>query len=118
MSAFTPTRTGRTTIPRSRIDVSEFDIASGLVPAVLAELSSRKVFAWRSKAMFDTGVSYIVGMSPGGRFIAVECRFLVSGGLSQEQQVYQGRVRANNGIVILAHSADDVRRGLNELGVN
>ena len=94
MNAFAPTRTGRTAIPRSSCEPSDFDISPGLLTGVLAELTERTVFAWRSKASLDSGVSCIIGILPGGRFLAVECRFLVSGGLAQQQYVYQGRVRS------------------------
>lgn len=56
----------------------------------------------------------IIGMTPGGRFLGVECK---SGKnkLSDQQEVFKTDTLAHNGIYITAYSVDDLEAGKAEI---
>lgn len=53
----------------------------------------------------------IIGMTKDGRFIGVECKS-ARGKQSEKQKAFEAKVRANNGIYILARSVVDLERAL------
>jgi len=57
------------------------------------------------------GTSDIVGVYPGGRFFAVECK-KPGGKLSDEQIEFLKSVRLHGGVVCVAESVDDVDKCL------
>jgi len=56
------------------------------------------------------GSSDIIGLTPKGRFVAIECKG-TGGVLSKEQKIFQEQVERNNGIYVLAYDVDDIVRG-------
>jgi len=60
-----------------------------------------------------TGSSDIIGILPGGKFLAVECKS-GSNTPTEEQKKFLGKIMAMGGCAILAWSVDDVEKGLDE----
>jgi hypothetical protein len=58
------------------------------------------------------GSSDIIGVLPGGRFIAVECK-AKKGKLSEKQKEFLASVEEMGGLTIVARSVDDVISGVN-----
>jgi VRR-NUC domain-containing protein len=56
----------------------------------------------------EKGIADIIACSPEGRFWAIEVKKPGGGKPSSDQISFLNRVRAKNGIVIVAHSIDDV----------
>jgi hypothetical protein len=56
-----------------------------------------------------SGVADIVGVLPGGRFLAVECK-VARGRLSPAQREFQAAVERMGGLYVTARSIDDLRR--------
>lgn len=90
--------------------------------AVLAEikayLAARGVFYFRCNTGRRGGVSFgikgapdIVGILPGGRFLAVEVKS-ATGKPSPDQVAFIARVNATGGLAFIARSIDDVARHL------
>lgn len=50
----------------------------------------------------------IIGLTPHGRFIGVECKRPGGKGLEPHQEAFRDKVEANNGLYILARSLDDL----------
>ncbi|MDH4179704.1 MAG: VRR-NUC domain-containing protein [Armatimonadota bacterium] len=81
---------------------------------ILNYLERRQVFAWRNNTGRRGRVSYglkgsadIIGILPGGRFLAIEVK--VPGKKpSEEQMVFLQRVAEKGGLAIIAYSVDDV----------
>jgi hypothetical protein len=61
------------------------------------------------------GSSDIIGILPGGRFLAVECKS-DAGRLSDAQRNFLEAVKEHGGIAIVAHSPEDIARALREEG--
>lgn len=59
----------------------------------------------------SVGSSDILGIYPGGRFLAIEVK-RPGGKLSDHQKHFLEQVQARNGIGIVAHSVDDVMKVL------
>jgi hypothetical protein len=57
------------------------------------------------------GVSDVLGVLPGGRFLAIECKG-PTGRPSPEQVEFIERVRAAGGVAFVARSLEDVKKGL------
>lgn len=103
---------------------------SGLVRACLDLLHLRKVYAWRqnttgvfdpAKRRFRTfhglaGVSDILGVLPGGRFLALECK-TERGRVTRDQKVFLDAVRANGGLAAVIRDLRELELFLNEIGV-
>ena len=49
----------------------------------------------------------IIGLTPSGRFIGVECKF-GKGKLTELQEAFGERIEDSNGIFIVAYSVDDL----------
>jgi hypothetical protein len=62
------------------------------------------------------GTSDIVGLVPGGRFLAIECK-LGRNKPTREQSAFIEQVRGFGGVAFVAYSLDDVQRELTEAGV-
>lgn len=50
----------------------------------------------------------IIGMTPTGRFIGVECKSPTGGGLTEHQERFRERVIEHDGIYIVARSVNDL----------
>lgn len=101
--------------------------ANALVDGCLRLLTVRGVFAWRTnnapspvtrggavvafRRVGMRGVADILGVLPGGRFVAVECKY-GSGRLSPEQRLFRDRVTAAGGLFVEARSVEDVDAAL------
>jgi hypothetical protein len=59
------------------------------------------------------GASDIVGVMPGGRFIAVECK-APAGRLSELQEEFLKDIERMGGLVVVAKSADDIARAIKQ----
>jgi len=70
---------------------------------------------YRSNATGATGVSDLIGVCPGGRFIAVEVKSS-KGKLRPKQALFLDAVTRLGGIAVLARSTDDVVRLLGPSG--
>ncbi|NDD53276.1 hypothetical protein EBZ39_05280 [bacterium] len=57
------------------------------------------------------GVSDILGILPGGRFLAIELKS-ATGVLTKEQKSFLEAIRANGGVSFMARSVEDVKAGL------
>jgi hypothetical protein len=73
----------------------------------------RKVFRKRNSVHAMKGVSDILGILPGGRFLAIECKSK-TGRMTVEQEVFLQDVRAKGGVAFMARSIEDVERHLAE----
>ena len=60
------------------------------------------------------GISDIIGVAPGGLFIAVECK-MPKGKATPDQLKFLESVRTHGGIGILAYSVDDVSDVMGEV---
>lgn len=103
------------------------EAANALVLGCLRLLLMRGAFAWRTnnapspvtrggavvafRRVAMRGVADILGVLPGGQFIAVECKY-GSGQLSPEQRTFADRVREMGGLFVLARSVEDVDNAL------
>ena len=95
-----------------------------VVKACLDYLAVRGIYAWRnnSGALLNAqrrpvffgkpGSADILGILPGGTFLAVECK-AETGKLSDRQIGFLKTIAENGGAAILARSADDLIKGLN-----
>ncbi|MDR2482243.1 MAG: VRR-NUC domain-containing protein [Treponema sp.] len=61
------------------------------------------------------GSSDIIGILPGGRFLAVECKSN-TGRLSEAQEEFLAAVRANGGLAVVARSYEDIAEALHGAG--
>lgn len=61
------------------------------------------------------GFSDLAGQLKDGRFFAIECKHPVTGKLSDDQKKFLATVESNNGIAIVASSADVVWPVLEQL---
>lgn len=104
---------------------SEAEIQS----AILDYLAARRILAFRVNSgnlllqnadgssrrikLAPMGTADIIGIAPGGRFLAIEVKGR-KGKQTPEQVTFETSVREQDGIYILARSIDDVERGLEE----
>ena len=58
------------------------------------------------------GVADILGILPGGRFLAIELKS-ATGTLTKEQKSFLEAINANGGVAFMARSIEDVKVGLN-----
>lgn len=96
---------------------------SVIVAQCLEWLAIHRIFAWRNntgayKTKTGAFVRYghvgsadILGILPGGRFLAVECK-TATGRQRSAQQVFEKMVTGSGGLYILARSTGDLERAL------
>lgn len=96
---------------------------SAIQSAILQYLKARRVFCWRQNVggIVDgrgryvqfglTGCSDILGIMPGGRFLAIEVK-TPKGRVSPAQDKFRRNVEGSGGLYILARSIDDVAERL------
>jgi hypothetical protein len=99
-----------------------------VVKACLEYLQLRGAFVWRNNtgALRDktdrpvffgkVGSSDIIGLLPGGRFIAVECK-APGGRLSDHQIDFLNQIERMGGLAIIARSVEDVEKFLRSNGI-
>ena len=56
-----------------------------------------------------SGSSDIIGLTPSGRFIGVECKW-GNNKLTDNQKKFRDRIENNNGIYVTAYSIDDLEK--------
>jgi len=90
----------------------------------IAYLYARRIFAWRNNTgaaktedgrfvRFGLpGASDILGILPGGKFLAVECKRSSGGKVSPQQQAFLDRIKKEGGVAIIATSVEDLIRRL------
>lgn len=91
-----------------------------VVNACIKWLFANKCFVWRnnsgaykpegSKRFIRYGCKGspdIIGMTPSGRFIGVECKY-GKGKLTEPQERFGENIESSNGIFIVAYSIDDL----------
>jgi hypothetical protein len=102
-----------------------------LVRACLDYLKLRGVCAWRSNSGAMTagdgprkrfvrfsgarGCSDILGVAPGGRFLALEVK-MPAGRLTADQEAFLAQIRAAGGVALVVRSVDELRQALDGLG--
>jgi hypothetical protein len=96
---------------------------SVIVAQCLEWLALHRIFAWRNNTgayrtpsgafvrYGQVGSSDILGILPGGRFLAVECK-TATGRQRKAQEVFEAMVIRNGGVYILARSTSDLERAL------
>jgi len=111
---------------RIRVVVPE----SAVVRAVLDYLAVRQIVAWRNNTtgVYDptakrfrtnagrNGIADILGVLPGGRFLAIECK-AERGKLSPAQVEFQRDIVQQGGLHIVAYRVDDVIEVLEMEGI-
>jgi hypothetical protein len=63
------------------------------------------------------GSSDILGVLPGGRFLAVECKRPGVGCVSSAQREFLSEVERNGGLAVVVHSAGELLQKLKENGI-
>lgn len=98
-----------------------------VLSACLEFLAVRGVFAWRNNSGATKteggrfvrfglrGSSDILGILPGGRFLAVECK-APKGRTTPDQEAFLTDIRRRGGVAMVARSVDDLAAGLKEAG--
>lgn len=105
---------------------------SAVVEACLQLLKFRGCFAWRQNqgamaAVYKgkarlirfagvTGISDIIGMTPNGQFLSIECK-VGRNTPTKEQTEFMERVRRAGGVALLVYSSDQLLKALKEIGV-
>jgi hypothetical protein len=98
-----------------------------ILRASLDYLRLRNVFCWRQNSgAFTTpdgkrfmrtsdinGVADIIGVTPRGRFLAVECKS-ERGRQSTPQRQFQKAIERHNGLYIIVHSIDELIQVMDE----
>ena len=64
------------------------------------------------------GSSDILGILPGGKFLAVECKREKGGKLSDLQIDFLNRIKENGGVAVCVHSVEDLKNILNSYFTN
>ncbi|MDR1904305.1 MAG: VRR-NUC domain-containing protein [Treponema sp.] len=95
--------------------------------AILKYLKLRGIYAWNNPTgafqvrpgewmrFGKKGSSDILGLLPGGRFLAVECK-AEYGRLSSEQREFLNDIAALGGLAVVARSFRDIDTALREAG--
>lgn len=93
---------------------------SAVLGQCLAYLHIKGIFAWRNNtgaAKTDDGrfvrfglpgASDIIGVLPGGKFLAVECKRSSGGRVSEQQKAFLEKVKSAGGVAIIAKSVEDL----------
>ena len=105
---------------------------SAVVAACLELLAYRGCFVWRQNqgvmaATYKgksrvirfagvTGIADIIGMTPAGQFIAVECK-AGRNKATKEQEEFLERVRQRGGVAFLVYSSDQLLKELKAIGI-
>ena len=80
---------------------------------ILTYLRWRQIPAWSTHSPRNhpetPGMADIVGMLPGGRFLAIEVKS-EEGVVSKEQREWLNRLRCHGGLVVVARSVEDVQK--------
>jgi hypothetical protein len=98
------------------------DRESTVLRECLHYLHNQGIFAWRNNtgtvwmggqpvSFGYPGSSDIVGILPGGKFLAVECKS-ATGKQSDKQKAFQEKVTAAGGLYLLVRSVEDLERGI------
>lgn len=87
--------------------------------AIKDYLELKGIFHWKNFGgpLAKKGVADILGILPGGRFLAIEVK-TAKGQLSLEQGLFLMDITKNNGVAFVAHSLDEVIEKLKEVGVS
>ncbi len=92
---------------------------AALVKAVLGYLKLRGIFAWRCNSGMlrgagggpvrfgIPGMSDVLGILPGGKFLAIECK-VGKNKPTKAQQAFLELVKGYGGVAFVAYSLDDV----------
>jgi hypothetical protein len=104
-------------------------VEGAVVKACLEYLELRGVYAYRQNTgaaeyqdkagnkrfvrYGKPGVSDIIGVLPGGRFMAIECK-APNGRLSEYQKEFLDQVEKMGGLVVVARSVEDLEKALKE----
>ena len=104
---------------------------SAIETHILVWLRSKKVFAWKNVTggFYDSkikrfrkqvspfainGASDILGILPGGRFLAIECKSKY-GKATPDQLMFIERINFHGGCAFVAKSLEDVQQALEEV---
>lgn len=108
---------------RDRVGIFKGDQIMGkpenaVTRAVRAELKEHGIFAFKvwQGPFSKPGIADLLGVTPDGRFVAVECK-TEKGRLSEQQQQFLKKVESHHGIAIVARGPLDVRSSLAEAGI-
>ncbi len=66
---------------------------------------------WQGPMSCPRGVSDLIGIAPGGKFLAIEVK-TEKGRLTEHQERFLEAVRRSGGIALVARSVEDVIEGL------
>lgn len=91
---------------------------SEITRAILACLRAAGVMAWKNWSGPMTpirGIADILGILPGGRFLAIEVK-TPRGRLTEHQERFLEQVRRHGGTALVARSVDDVIGLVRSLG--
>lgn len=97
-----------------------------VIQACFQVLKRHGIFAWRNNTgcawVGDRPLRYglpgsadILGLLPNGRFLAVECKS-AKGKQSSLQKTFEENITRNNGVYVLAYSAEDLEEALKREG--
>ena len=94
-----------------------------MLKSCLEYLDIRGIYHWRQNTgalkvgnrFGMPGVSDILGILPGGRFLAVECKRPKGGVLSPCQKDFLGNIQRNGVVAIVAHSASELHEELERM---
>ena len=97
---------------------------SAVLSQCLAWLHVRGIFAWRNNigaaktedgrfVRFGIpGASDIIGVLPGGRFLAVECKRSTGGRVSDQQKAFLEKIEKAGGLAVIATSLEDLMEAI------
>ena len=97
---------------------------SAVLQQCLAYLHVRGIFAWRNNigaaktedgrfVRFGIpGASDIIGVLPGGRFLAVECKRSTGGRVSDQQKAFLEKIKNAGGLAVIATSLEDLMEAI------
>jgi penicillin-binding protein-related factor A (putative recombinase) len=101
-------------------------IEQGIQAAILALLRAYRIFCWKNNTAgiyvqsrntyipsHAPGVADILGVLPGGRFLAVEVKS-PKGRVSPHQQQFIDSINQAGGMAFVAHSIDEVQEHLHD----
>jgi hypothetical protein len=86
--------------------------------AILNELKEMGIFVWKhwSGAFSKKGISDILGVLPGGRFLAIEVKG-PNGRVTDHQKQFLEDVFKNGGLAFVARSPEEVKAQLENIGI-
>jgi len=111
---------------KKKTKINQGQLESTVLSECLSYLRAVDVFCWRQNTgafkvenrFFRSsmaGVSDILGVLPGGRFLAIECKREKGGRVSDKQQDFIQRVISAGGVALVVHSAEELREKLRGL---